>query len=218
MSSPHSKNVDGAPGAYTLKKTKATAEYAAGAAPSSRGSAKVCRRCPLTMQSSVHLQPQIHGNLGEGGDGFTLLEVLMVIAIMLIIVAIALPRITPMLEAAHKTTIVAKMRTLTNELSAYRMNCGGYPNSLAALKPSPEKGCSKSSAAASDPTTASGYRLTYAATNPDDNIHYEGYTLSAVPSSSGSAAGNESYFTDQTGIIRVHRNSLATISDPPLVP
>ena len=151
------------------------------------------------------------------GEGFTLLEVLIVIAIMLIIVAIALPRITPMLEAAHKTTVVAKLRTLTNELSAYRMDCGSYPNSLAALKPSTIKGCSRNSTAASDPATAPGYRLTFNATNPDDNGHYEGYTLSAVPSSSGSP-GNESYFADQTGIIRVHHNGPASLSDPALVP
>ena len=151
-------------------------------------------------------------------EGFTLLELLIAIAIMLIIVAIALPRITPMLQAAHKTTIVAKMRTLTNELTAYRMDCGGYPESLAALNPSPKRRCSKNSAAASDPATASGYRLTYAATNPDENGHYEGYTLSAAPSSSGSTAGNESYFADQTGIIRVHRGGPATVSDPALVP
>ena len=150
--------------------------------------------------------------------GFTLLEALIVIAIMLIIVAIAIPRITPLLQAAHTTTIVEKMRILTNELSAYRMNCGSYPNSLAALKPSRENGCSKNSAAFSDPATAPGYRLTYAATNPDENGHYEGHALSATPSSARSAGGDESYFADQTGIIRVHRNGPATVSDPALVP
>jgi prepilin-type N-terminal cleavage/methylation domain-containing protein len=150
-------------------------------------------------------------------EGFTLLEVLIVVAIMLIIVATAIPRITPMLQAAHKTTIVAKLRTLTNELSAYRMNCGGHPNSLAALKPSPEKGCSKSSAAASDPVAASGYRLTYAASNRDESGHYEGYTLTAVPSSPHSA-GNESYSTNQTGIIRVHGGGQVAASGPAFTP
>ena len=156
-------------------------------------------------------------------EAFTLLEVPIVIVIMLIIAAIALPTIAPKLQAAHKTTIAAKLRTLTNELSAYRMNCGGYPSSLAALKPSREKGCSKNGAAISDPATApglpagAGYLLTYAATNPDENGHYEGYALSAVPSSTGSA-GNESYLADQSGIIRVRRNGPSSVSDPALVP
>jgi hypothetical protein len=61
---------------------------------------------------------------------------------------------------------------------------------------------------------ASGYRLTYAASNRDDNGHYEGYTLTTVPSSPGSAAGNESYFADQTRISRAHRNGPASVSDP----
>jgi prepilin-type N-terminal cleavage/methylation domain-containing protein len=158
------------------------------------------------------------------GEGFTLLEVLIVIAIMLIIVAIALPRITPMLQAAHKTTIVAKLRTFTNELAAYRMDCGGIPDSLDALKPSPEKACPRGSVTFSDPAAApslpavADYRISYTATNPSENGHYEGYTLSAVPSSPGSAVGNEPYFADQTGIIRVRRGETASISDPALVP
>jgi prepilin-type N-terminal cleavage/methylation domain-containing protein len=157
--------------------------------------------------------------------GFTLLEVLIVIAIMLIIVAIALPRITPMLQVAHKTTIVAKLRTFTNELTAYRMDCGGYPDSLDALKPSFQTACQRGSVTFSEPAAAASslaavadYRISYAATNRDENGHYEGYTLTAVPSSPGSAVGNESYFADQTGTIRVHRNGPAAASDPALVP
>ena len=151
------------------------------------------------------------------GEGLTLLEVLIVIAIMLIIVAIALPRITPMLEAARKTTIVAKLRILTNELSVFHMDCGGYPENPDALKPSPGKGCSTGTAFVSSPKVASGYRLAHAVTNRDETGHYEGYTLSAVPSSTDSADG-ESYFADQSGIIRVHRDGPAPVSDPALVP
>lgn len=221
---PSTKKADSTRARIPLE-SKFIAECAADAAPSSRGPAEVQTHCFFTKQSSVHLKPHVHGNLGEGAgvDGFSLLELLIVIAIMLIVVAIALPRITPMLQAAHKTTIVAKMRTLTNELSTYRMECSGYPESLDALKPSPEKACPRGSAAFSDPTTTpglpavAGYRLTYAAANRDESGHYEDYTLSAVPSSTGGADG-ESYFADQTGIIRVLRNGPATVSDPALVP
>jgi type II secretory pathway pseudopilin PulG len=137
---------------------------------------------------------------------------MIVIAIALILVAIAMPRISPMLHAGHETIVEERMRMLTNELSAYRMDCGGYPASLAALKLSPEKGCSKNSAAGSVPTTVPGYRLSYMPSDRNEDGLYLAYQLSVVPSSAGSA-GKDSYLTDQTGIIRVRHGGAPTVSD-----
>jgi type II secretory pathway pseudopilin PulG len=142
---------------------------------------------------------------------------MIVIAIVLILVAMAMPRISPMLHAGHETIVEERMRTLTNELSAYRMDCGGFPANLAALKLSPGKGCSKNIAAGSVPTTVPGYRLSYTPTDLGKDGLYSAYRLSVVPSSAGSA-GKDSYLTDQTGIIRVQRGGPATGSNPTLVP
>lgn len=156
----------------------------------------------------MHHRPEI---VGTGTKGQ------LVVAIILIIFAITMPRIAPLLQATHKTTVVANLQTLNNELSAYRMICGGYPEQLGALKDSAGKGCSSDSGAHSRPMIPNGYHISYTATRPDENGVYSGYTLTADPFSSGTA-GIRSYFTDQTGIIRAHSGGRADASDPPLSP
>ena len=170
---------------------------------------------------------------GEEGNGYTLLEALIVVAIILILAAIAIPGELRSRQIARRGVVITELQTLHDELSAYEMMCGGFPPSLPA-QGSTGSSCSSSSTAgegavstsASDsaanppdpvPILMSGYRFTYTLADLGDDGLYHGYAITADPIG-GRKTGNEFYFSDQTGVVRVHINEEATASDPPLVP
>lgn len=65
--------------------------------------------------------------------GFTLIEMLIVISIILIIAAITIPSLTGAQINAHETSAVASIRTIGQVEVAYQAAYGGYAVSLANL-------------------------------------------------------------------------------------
>src|SRR5260221_2753661 len=97
--------------------------------------------------------------------GFSLIELLIVVAIILIIAAIAIPNLLRSKMAANEASAVATIRTLNTSAVAYSTTYGAYPGKLSNLGPS----SSPSSTAADlvdsvlgvDPATKSGYTFAY---------------------------------------------------------
>ncbi len=151
--------------------------------------------------------------------GFSLIELLIVVAIILIIAAIAIPNLLRSKMAANEASAVGSMRTLNTAAVTFSTSYGGYPPTLAALLP-PSSGQASSTAAdlvdsVLGTGTKSGYAFTYAAANSDTNGNYQTYTISAAPTALGTT-GQRYFFTNQSGVIRAAVSTTATVASSPL--
>lgn len=153
--------------------------------------------------------------------GFSLIELLIVVAVILIIAAIAVPNYLSARMAANEGSAVASLRTMNTALAVYvtAYPSVGYPTSLADLKDSGVARCTPSATQACliDGTlaagTKSGYTFTY---TPDTSmIPSPAYILVADPISRG-ISGRRSFYTDQPGVIRYNASAPATVTDPPI--
>jgi type IV pilus assembly protein PilA len=151
--------------------------------------------------------------------GFSLIELLIVVAIILIIAAIAIPNLLKSRIAANQASAIGSLRTInTAELMYSSTYNTGYSSSLQALGP-PASGNGTASAAGmitSDLASGSkqGYSFVYAAT-ADASGRYNSYTVNANPITVGTT-GTNYFFTDQTGVYRQNSTQQASASDPPI--
>lgn len=152
--------------------------------------------------------------------GFSLIELLIVVTIILIIATIAIPNLSKSKIQANETSAVGSMKALNETAILYSNTYGGFPHALSDLGPAP--GGTASSSAAADLLDSvlsggvkSGYRFTYApgATDPAGNVL--SYSVTATPVSPGTT-GQRSFFTDQSGTIRSSSNGVADASSNPL--
>ncbi|PWU00136.1 MAG: pilin, type IV [Terriglobia bacterium] len=130
--------------------------------------------------------------------GFSLIELLIVIAIILIIVTVALPKLNNATRYAHETAAVKAIQTIHTVQVQYNSQYGHYATSLAELGP-PASGAP--TAAASDligndlaQGEKSGYKFTMTGTPG-------GYVINAVPVTYGSS-GTRTFYSDQSMVIR----------------
>jgi len=168
--------------------------------------------------------------------GFSLIELLIVVAIILIIAAIAIPNLLRSKMAANEASAVAALRTLNTTEILYSTNCNSLSTDLTSLGPDAGgtgiapacvtgddlvdavmAGAITTAPTNGTPTsfTKSGYIFTFApgaAAEPNST-----YTITAVPVSVG-GSGIRGFFTDQTGVI--HANASGSVApaatDPPL--
>jgi prepilin-type N-terminal cleavage/methylation domain-containing protein len=149
--------------------------------------------------------------------GFSLLELLIVVTVILIISAIAIPNLLRSRMAANEAAAVGTLRTVNSSCIAYSSNWGtGYPVSLSNLGPA--KPATAIAADLVDSTVAggtkSGYALTYVSSAPTNGKIWI-YTINANPVVPGQTGGRY-FFTDQSGVIRYNSGAAATISSPPI--
>ncbi len=155
-------------------------------------------------------------------SGFSLLELLIAIAVMLAIAAIAIPNFLRSRAAAFEASAVASLRDITTADTAYASSYGtGYAATLAALGPPPTgTAVSSTNAGLVDSLLAaggkSGYLFTYVAGAPDAEGKIDTFQLNADPISSP-FSGARHFYTDQTGVIRQNLTSKAGPTDPPVL-
>jgi len=152
--------------------------------------------------------------------GFSLIELLIVVAIILIIAAIAIPNLLRSKIAANEASAVGSLRTLNTASVTYSTSYGGYPGSLAVLGPIAAGGTASSGLAdlidsvlASG--TKSGYLFTFTEGSTDTNGNVLTYSITAAPTSPGTT-GQRYFYTDQSGVIRANSAGAATNTSTPI--
>ena len=153
--------------------------------------------------------------------GFSLIELLIVVAIILIIAAIAIPNLLRSRIAANQASAVESLRTInTSEVSYVSTFNVGFSSTIAALGP-PAGGAQPTATAAGlidsvlAAGTKSGYSFTYAVTASDPNGNPVSYTLTANPLTVGTT-GQNYYYTDQSAVTRQNTSATSSSSDSPI--
>ena len=143
--------------------------------------------------------------------GFSLIELLIVVAIILIIAAIPIPNLLRSKMAANEASAVGSLRTINTACVEYTNTYGTYPATLVAL--SPATPATSTSADLIDSVlstgTKSGYSFAWSAGT--SNLSY---SITATPVST--STGQRSFYTDQSGVIRAATSGTATVASSPL--
>ena len=121
--------------------------------------------------------------------GFSLLELLIVVAIILIIATIAIPSLLRSRQAANESAAVAQLRTVNTAQVTYLSSSGGYYGTLAQLVSS---GLLDSRFSAT-PALVSGYTFT---------VSTDGNYYSAFASPASANTGRYGYYSLADAVVR----------------
>lgn len=134
--------------------------------------------------------------------GFTLIEIMIVVAIVIVLTTIAVPGILRSRVVANEGAAIANLKTLNNACQTYHMDQQIYPDSLHTL------------ATANPPYidnvlgegTKQGYQFIYESADSDH------FTVHANPIHTGLLKGRY-FFLDESGTIRTKNDAPASGSD-----
>jgi prepilin-type N-terminal cleavage/methylation domain-containing protein len=163
----------------------------------------------------------------RGQVGFSLIELLIVVAVILVIAAIAIPSLLRSRIAANQASAVESLHVLNTAEITYSSTYGSYSPTLGDLGP-PGPGLTAGAtdagliddilaggSTAATVSSKSGYTFTYSPGASDENGHIYSYSVLATPNQVGTT-GNNFYYTDQAGVIRQNSTAPAGSSDSPL--
>jgi type IV pilus assembly protein PilA len=157
--------------------------------------------------------------------GFSLIELLIVVAIILIIAAIAIPNLLRSRMAANEASAVGSVRTINTAEVTYS---SAYPDigftTLLSNLAGSAAGCGTSNGATSTNAcliddilgsgTKSGYTFVLGAGSVATTPNFQ-FTDNANPTAPGTS-GQRHFYSDQTGVIRVNQSASAGTGDGPL--
>jgi prepilin-type N-terminal cleavage/methylation domain-containing protein len=171
--------------------------------------------------------------MNKSSRGFSLIELLIVVAIILIIAAIAIPNLLRSRIAANQASAVGSLRTLTTAEVTYATTYNsGYSATLGDLGPAAAgtnvpnataaglidevlSGMNTSAGSGATMSSKSGYTFVYIPGATDLTGKVNTYSILATPINVGTT-GTNFYFTDQSGVIRQNSTAVAGSSDSPL--
>ncbi|MBI3895167.1 MAG: prepilin-type N-terminal cleavage/methylation domain-containing protein [Acidobacteria bacterium] len=162
-------------------------------------------------------------------QGFSLIELLIVVAIILIIAAIAIPNFLRARMAANEASAASALKLIGVANAGYLASYAqGYAGSLAQLGP-PGAGCASVSSACADlldsmlsgvsPASAtpikSGYRFTYYAENavPTPSTPNNTYSVVATPITPGNTGQSTFCFDNTISIFKDAAGTLTTADE-----
>lgn len=157
----------------------------------------------------------------RGRAGFTLIEILVVVAVLLTLMAIAIPNMLRARSNANEASAVASLRTISTAQATYQQTYNvGFAPTLLALGP----GGGGPTAAAADlidqvlaAGSKTGYIFIYTPLDANGDGRMDSYTIQANPTVPGQT-GNKYFYSDQTNVIRFSMAGPATAASPPIPP
>jgi type IV pilus assembly protein PilA len=130
--------------------------------------------------------------------GFSLIELLIVIAIILIIVTVALPKLNNATRFAHEAAAIKAIQTIQTMQVQYNSQYGRFATSLTEMGPPASGAANAASADLIDSGLAAGEKSGYKFAMTGNQ---SGYQISAVPVAYGNT-GSRTFYSDQTMAIR----------------
>lgn len=181
----------------------------------------------------------------QGGKftGFSVIELLIVVAIVAVIAAIAIPNLLRSKVAANEASAIGSLRGIMSAEAAYKAMYGiGYSNDLASLAGTADSSSNDGQASCNaaqlldaglaknvtgDKTRKSGYQFTFTSGKepfkPEQPVpsgctigKADGYVVQADPVDS--EAGKRHFCADASGVIRVDANREIDVTAPVCAP
>jgi len=147
--------------------------------------------------------------------GFSLIELLVVVAVILIISAIAIPNFIRSKMRANEAAAVQNSRNISTAEVVYSTTYGiGFSATLVSLAGGTAPVDQTHSGLIDDVLGAglkSGYTFTYTILSQDGLGHVTGYALNADPLTT--STGQRHFYTDQTAVIRANNSVTAGPTD-----
>ncbi len=132
--------------------------------------------------------------------GFTLVEIMIVVAIIVLLAAIAIPNLLRARLSANEATAIAAMRTISTAAESYRaaQSPPAYPGNLSLLSSANPPYIDTVLGAGNK----SGYTFSWAGSGNT-------FGVTAAPQTAN-VTGVRSFFVDQSGVVRVGTSSAGT--------
>jgi len=153
--------------------------------------------------------------------GFSLIELLVVVAVLLIIAGLAIPSFLRSKMRANEAAVVGALRSVATAEVNYQTTYGrGYSLDLSSLAP-PPAGTPPNATAADliDPILATGsrngYTFTYTPIDTDGDGQFDQYRVNANPVQVG-RSGDKYFYVDQTNVVRENLGGPADATSPPV--
>jgi prepilin-type N-terminal cleavage/methylation domain-containing protein len=168
-------------------------------------------------QSFVEFEEKRRDTMKSKQKGFSLIELLIVVAIILIIAAIAIPSLMKSRIAANEASAVGSVRSINTSQVTYDTSCNFYAATLNELN----AGANCPAAANTiDPVLAAGVKSGYQITTISPGTTPNGtndttFDINADPSTQG-VSGTRHFFSNETLVIRVDPAVPATNASTPL--
>jgi prepilin-type N-terminal cleavage/methylation domain-containing protein len=156
-------------------------------------------------------------NNSQKHNGFSLIELLIVVAIILIIAAIAIPNLLRSRMAANEASAVGSIRTINTSAVTYSTTypAAGFPATLASLGGATPCTATSTNSCLLDAVLAGGTKSGYKfAWTSDGNTPSYGYSVTGTPVTVG-ATGQRMFFSDSSGVIRYSATGAGATSGSP---
>ena len=169
---------------------------------------KMSGKIAVSKSFILHSWFQI-GDKTMNRKGFTLVEIMIVVAIIALLAAIAIPNVLRGRATANESAAIGNLRALTSSLEMRRSVNNAYPlaadwlvnmygaNCLPGTTPDPDFGPPSFCVNLSAGAVVQGFNYLYGAGASPGNT----YTLSVWPDAAGTT-GTRAFLADQTGLIR----------------